>query len=55
MSKKKKLSLSIDPLLLIEFEAYCRKERRSISNAAELAIEEFLRNHSEGGKDNAES
>ncbi len=47
-NKKKKLSLTIDPVLLETLLAFCKEEKRSISNATEVAIEEFLKNHYEG-------
>lgn len=51
-NKKKKLSLTIDPVLLETLLAFCKEEKRSISNATEVAIEEFLKNHYEGSDKN---
>lgn len=51
--KKKRISMSIDPVLFETLTSFCKQEKRSISNAAEVAIEEFLKNHYEGSDNNA--
>lgn len=53
--KKKRLSMSIDPVLFEELVAFCKKENRSLSNATQKAIEELLKNHSEGSDNHVKS
>ena len=52
---KDRITMSIDHALHEALEKYCKKEKRSKSNAVELAIEEFLNNHTEGSNQNVKS